>query len=165
MAGHSFWNYLKLSFNSSLHRPKNRVGMIFGIQEKGNYSIFRETVNTKSPNQTPVILVVGFRLKRIGSNSFLHYLFQRICIITTPFWSGLPGFYIKLWMVEPSSKNYAGIYEWKGEEPAHNYLNALIPVLQFFSVKGSVWYSVYVGKELDEFLEGMKRFPTEVKGI
>lgn len=152
MAIQSLKHFFTLVMNGDLKMPRQRKGLIYKIKDKGKYMVFRETVSLAAPQDTPIILVVGFRLKNIKSISFLHYLFQRVCILTTPFWSGLPGYYIKLWMVDPKTKNYAGIYEWKGKENAMTYLNALIPVLHFFSIKDSVWYHVYENTELEKFL-------------
>jgi hypothetical protein len=132
---------------------KERKGLILEINGKGNYKVFRETRLVAKSEDEPIVLVVGFRLKLIGSNRVSHYLFQRICIITTPFWSGLPGFYVKLWMVDPQTKNYAGIYEWKGKDNAEEYVRLLLPVLRFFSVKGSVWSVLYANQQLDEYLK------------
>ena len=53
------------------------------------------------PAETPNVLVVGFQLKVIGAHPIPHWIFQRCCLLTTPFWSGLPGFSVKLWMVDP----------------------------------------------------------------
>jgi hypothetical protein len=152
MALHSFRHFISLSFKGLLHLKRERLGNIYTIKEKGSYRVFRETMNQEAMQEDPVVMVIGFRLKWIGSNPFFHWLFQRICIVTTPFWSGLPGFYVKLWMVDPGTKNYLGIYEWKGEVKARNYLNALIPVLHFVSVKGSVWDLTYPGRQLERVL-------------
>jgi hypothetical protein len=81
-----------------------------------------------------------------------HWLFQRLCILTTPFWSGFPGFRVKLWMVETETKDYLGIYDWDGEEDARTYAEALARVLRAVSVSGSVWYEMHGGQELEPFL-------------
>ena len=133
--------------------PQRRLGSLYEVREKGKYGVFRETVSSTPDDDRRIVIVVGFRLKAIGSSGVLHYFFQRICLITTPFWSGLPGFHVKLWMVDPETKNYAGIYEWRGREKALDYLDALVPVLGFFSAAGSVWYLLYDDVELDKFLE------------
>jgi hypothetical protein len=105
------------------------------------FEVFRETVS-RAPDREDaehVVLVVGFRLRLIGAFAPAHWLFQRACIMTTPFWSGLRGFRVKLWMVDPETKDYAGIYDWAGRGDAQRYLRALTPVLRAVSVSGSVW--------------------------
>jgi len=148
----SLRRFFVLIFRGSLLMPRKRLGTLLEVENRGAYEIFRETVNAQRLQASPVVMVVGFRLKAIGSSPMLHYLFQRVCIITTPFWSGLPGFYIKLWMVDPVTKNYAGIYEWEGTGNAQVYMDNLIPVLQAVSVKDSVWHTVYNSRELETYV-------------
>jgi hypothetical protein len=102
------------------------------------------------------VLVVGFRLKFIGSNPILHWLFQRICVISTPIWSGFRGFRTKLWMVDLQDKNYIGIYEWAGDENAHAYAEWLTEILRRLSTTGSVWYEIYRNEDLAEYLKAHK---------
>jgi hypothetical protein len=150
----AFGHFWKITFRI-IHLRKDRLGQIFQVENKGKFKIFRETVNLEEINESPVVLVVGFRLKIIGSNRALHWLFQRICILTTPFWAGFRDFHTKLWMVDPKTKNYLGIYQWFGEQNTQNYLDFLIPVLSFFSVKNSIWYKIYPNRELEEYLKSL----------
>lgn len=131
-----------------MHRQ--RVGKPYSV-ENDVYKIFRETEKPSSTGDT-VILVIGFRLKAIRSNPLFHWLFQRVCILTTPFWSGLTGFKTKLWMVDPATKNYLGIYDWRGKKEADAYISFLLPILKFFSVRGSVWAEQVVGQDFEEYL-------------
>lgn len=135
-----------------LYRRRDRIGQIYNLAGIGQYQLFRETVCRKAVEGPPVVLVIGFRLKCLGSNIWLHWLFQKVCIITTPFWCGLRGFGIKLWLVEPRTKSYLGIYEWHGQAAAQKYLDFLLPILGFFSVNKSIWYQRQVDTGLAEFL-------------
>lgn len=152
MAFRSLGNFFQLALRGLLHMQKERHGFACEIDGKGKFEAFGETVNAGCIEEGPVVMIVGFRLKHLGYNSLLHSVFQHICVITTPFWSGLPGFHIKLWMVDPETKNYAGIYEWMGKEKAGEYISALIPVLNFFSVQGSVWHSFHNGQQMEALL-------------
>lgn len=136
-----------------LELRRQRIGALYDVPPAGQYAIFRETVsNIHTVHEKPVVLVFGFRLKLIGSNPFFHWLFQRVCILTTPFWSGFTGFRIKLWMADPQTKNYLGIYEWLGEKNAAVYINFLTPILKFFSTRESVWHELYPGAQFEAFL-------------
>jgi hypothetical protein len=64
----------------------------------------------------------------------------------------MSGFRTKLWMVDPSTKNYLGIYDWRGKGAARNYIDFLIPILHFFSVKGSVWSKQIYNQDLETFM-------------
>ncbi|MFA5051863.1 MAG: hypothetical protein WC544_02245 [Patescibacteria group bacterium] len=126
------------------------------------YAIFRETVSTvPHRNEQPAVLVFGFRLKLIGSNIFFHWLFQRVCILTTPFWSGFPGFHTKLWMVDPLTKNYLGVYQWLDPSDAQGYIHFLIPIINVFSKKNSIWYQFYPDTQLDHFLQKIRASNSE----
>lgn len=150
-AASSFIRYVVLVGRRAIRLRYKRVGSVYLI-EGDRYKIFRETVSNIHDGNAPVILVIGFRLKLIRSNVFFHWLFQRICIVTTPFWSGLSGFKVKLWMVHPATKNYLGVYEWRGMQNANMYLGFLMPILRFFSVKDSVWVKQFSGLDLEGYL-------------
>jgi hypothetical protein len=98
------------------------------------------------------VIEVCFRLRFAGRSRTAHRLFQRACILTTPFWSGFAGFATKLWMVEPDTGAYAGIYQWGEPATAEAYLAVLLPVLRFVSVPGSVEYRLHPDVALSEFL-------------
>ncbi len=139
----SFWNYLKLVFADKLHRNKERLGRSYHIGEHGEYRIFRETISYEQLAEKKVVVLVGFRLKLLGKSNFMHKLFQKVCILTTPFWCGFPGFYVKLWMVQPQTGNYLGIYDWAGKANAQTYVEWLIKMLKPLSLPGTVWYKIY----------------------
>jgi len=136
----------------SISRPRSRLGKRYRTDRGGDYEVFRETISEDGAAGTPAVLVVGFRLKVIGSNPAAHWLFQRVCLLTTPFWSGFRGFRVKLWMVDRDSKNYLGMYQWAGEEHARTYAEALSRVLRPLSTRDSVWYDLYPDEPLDPFL-------------
>ena len=48
----------------------------------------------------------------------MHAPFRVVCIITTPFFVGIRGFRSKLWMVDPETADFAGLYEWDDADTA-----------------------------------------------
>src|SRR5690606_34040553 len=129
-----------------LNIGRSHVGRTYRIDEDkmaGTYTVFRQTDSFDGWPGQEAVLIVSFRLKLLGDNGFGHRLFQRVCILTTPIWSGFRGFRVKLWMVDHDTKNYLGIYKWAGAEDARNYIRYLTRVLNFFSVPGSVHYKIY----------------------
>lgn len=148
----SGWHYCELAAAGALHLRRERLGRRYRIDQGGSYAVFRETVSTDATVGEPVVLIVGFRLRFIGSSAPMHWLFQRLCILTTPFWSGFHGFRVKLWMVEPQRKNYLGIYAWNGHENAARYARLLVRVLQPLSTPGSVWYEIRDWETLPRYL-------------
>lgn len=160
LAALSTARFPRLAGTRTLRLRRDRLGQSYGIDRGGTYRIFRETVSDDGTSGRRVVLVVGFRLRVLRSNPLLHWVFQRLCILTTPFWSGFRGFRVKLWMVDPQGKNYLGIYDWAGAENARSYVDALVRVLRPLSTPGSVWYDLYPDQELDPFLQARKREPS-----
>src|SRR5688500_4474445 len=111
---------LGLIADRSLHHRRDRIGSLYNIEDAGTYSIFRETVSD-IPADDSSVLVVGFRLRGVRSLAALHWLFQRCCLLTTPFWSGFPGFRVKLWMVAPATKYYVGSCDVNGHGNSQTY--------------------------------------------
>jgi hypothetical protein len=152
----SIRSFLGLIVDRSLHQRRDRIGALYDIEDAGTYSIFRETVSDIPANDSSV-LVVGFRMRGIRSLAGLHWLFQRCCLLTTPFWSGFPGFRVKLWLVEPDTKHYLGIYDWNGAGNAQRYVDALVRVLRPLSTADSVWYRLLPGEKLEDYLRARER--------
>lgn len=144
--------FLSLARHRALRRPPDRLRQAFRVDDGRSYRVFRETVSDAASAETPNVLVVGFHLKVIGAHPIPHWIFQRCCLLTTPFWSGLPGFSVKLWMVDPSSKRYLGIYDWRGTANAQHYVDALMRVLQPLSTPDSVWYHLLPNQMLEPYL-------------
>jgi hypothetical protein len=82
----------------------------------------------------------------------LHAVFRAVCIVTTPFFVGLPGFRSKLWMVDPVTGDFAGLYEWDDVESARAYAERLTPVLRMLARPGSVTYELVTEPSLDAYL-------------
>ncbi len=153
-------NFLFLVFSNSLHLRRDRLRHEYRIDSAGTYSVFRETVSNRDFPEKSVVLVVGFELKFIDSIEFFHWIFQKLCIVTTPFWSGFPGFKIKLWMVDTKAYKYLGIYEWQGRQNAQTYADALIKILSPLSTPMSVWHKIITNQSLEEYLRAnRKRVP------
>lgn len=148
----SIGRFLRLAWNRQLLRRRDRLGQLYRVEDGHAYAIFRETVSNATRADEPTVLVVGFRLRALHANRMPHWIFQRLCILTTPFWSGFAGFRVKLWMVEPQTKDYLGIYDWSGAKKAQTYASALTRVLRPVSTPGSVWFKLYPRQDFESFL-------------
>lgn len=140
-----------LAASRPLRLRDERLGDCYRLFDGRDYRVFRETATPLSDGERTVIEVC-FRLRLIGSARAPNWLFQRLCILTTPFWSGFDGFGTKLWMVDPHTCDYAGAYEWGAAATASAYLAVLLPILRAVSVPGSVVYELHRGAKLDGFL-------------
>lgn len=139
-----------------LSNPHSRIDSKYSFEGKGDFKIFRETLCSNICNEKPILLVFGFKLKIVGSIPFIHKMFQRICVLTIPFWCGLPGFKRKLWTVNTKTSEYIGIYDWRGDENAKSYVLFLTPVLKLFAIRDSLWHNTYKNIKLEDYLEKSK---------
>jgi hypothetical protein len=117
---------------------------------------FRETVRLRTDGDdavAPAVLVPRFHLRGFDPDRrVLHALFRRVCVVTTPFFVGLRGFRSKLWMVDPATGDFAGLYEWAGADDAGAYAEGLCRVLELLSVKGSVSYELVPDSTVDNYV-------------
>ena len=155
LAATSVLRFSRFAWSDSFHLRRDRLGKSYRIDRGGEYTIFRESVLSRKP-QNRVVLVVGFRLRFIRSIAALHWLFQRVCILTTPFWSGFRGFRVKLWMVDKKTKNYLGIYDWATSRDAKAYADTLVVVLHPLSTANSVWYEIEAGQDFEAYLDARR---------
>jgi hypothetical protein len=140
-----------LALRRELRLGRERLGRSYRLCDSRSYRVFRESVKPL-PGEQRTVIEVGFRLKLVHSAAPAHWLFQRLCILTTPFWSGFDGFGTKLWMVDPQTCSYAGVYEWSSPAAARAYLSVLLPVLRAVSMSGSVFSEVHSGAAIAGFL-------------
>ena len=142
----------KLVSSDKLARVDTHLHHRCRIDQGQVYAVFRDTVGDDGIGGARCVLVVAFRLRVIGSFPPAHWLFQRVCLLTTPFWSGFEGFREKLWMVDPETKSYLGIYDWAGAANARTYVEMLVRVLRPISTTDSVWYEIVPDQEFETYL-------------
>ncbi|MBM3940875.1 MAG: hypothetical protein FJ318_08345 [SAR202 cluster bacterium] len=116
---------------------------------------FRLTVRRakQSTGARPVLLHPRFRLRFMPRRhrGIRHAIFERVCIVTTPFFVGLPGFRSKWWLVDVVTGDYAGLYQWDTVEQARADASGLERVLRLVSVPGSVSCEVIADRGVDAF--------------
>jgi hypothetical protein len=140
------WNstatFISLVGSRSLHTGKKHLGDSYAASDGKTYAVFRETASDKEYGEREVTLIIGFRLKLIGKNRFLHWLFRRLCVLDTPIWVGFNGFKTKYWMVRPAANDYLGLYRYQGKGNAQRYAEYICSILRPISTDGSVWYEI-----------------------
>ncbi len=132
-----------------------RVGRPLTMSDGGEFVPFRETV-VRGPRRAdvpPAVLRPRFRLRGIGRpGSMRHRLFRRVCIVTTPFFVGVGGFRSKLWMYDPVTGAYAGLYDWDDPIAATAYAESLCRVLRWLSMPASVSCELVEALDVDAYL-------------
>jgi hypothetical protein len=142
-----------------------RLGQPLTMSDGRTYVPFRETVKEArlwNSETAPAVLQPRFHLRVLGPRrQRLHAMFRGVCIVTAPFFIGLPGFRSKLWMVDPHTGDFAGLYEWDSADGARAYAEGLGRVLRVLSVRGSVTYEVVANTTVVEYLD---RFAANTAG-
>ena len=138
--------------------PRDRLGRMIAVVADRRFEPFRETALAgPAPAPEAAVLWVRFHLRGPGTRRWAHWLFQRVCIVTTPFWVGVPGFRVKLWMVDRTTGDYGGLYEWDSAEQAADYAASLAPLLRALSVPRSVEYTIVPRTGLARYLDELEQ--------
>lgn len=132
------------------------LGEPLRMSDGRSYTPFRHTRRDETlwdTSSSPAVLQPRFHLAVLAPNrKRLHALFRVVCIVTTPFFVGLRGFRSKLWMVDPETGDFAGLYEWDDARTAEAYAEGLAKVLRLLSVRGSVTYELVENCTVAEYL-------------
>jgi hypothetical protein len=122
---------------------RGNVGRRAALPDGRDYVVFRETTCDGGSLEGTVTLAVWFRLRGIGPGARIRrFLFERESIINTILYAGFEGYRVKLWMVDPATSDYAGLYAWHGRAEAEEYARYIATVLRPLSVEGSVGYEI-----------------------
>lgn len=133
-----------------LRSPRAWIGRRLVFADATTSFVFRETAVRGGPLSDPVILVVEFKLRLVGTSKLAHAAFRRECVLHTPLFAGFPGFRTKLWLSDWETGVYRGLYEWDGADRAVRYAETLVRLLRLVSVRGSVRYHVVPGLRRDD---------------
>jgi hypothetical protein len=111
--------------------------MHVALPDGHDYVVFRESSCVRNGYVRPVTLAVWFQLRAVPRGATVRrWLFERACIINTLLFAGFDGYLVKLWMIDPSSSEYAGLYSWATAESARRYGRYITAVLRPWSVAG-----------------------------
>lgn len=132
--------------------PRGHVGRELRFADGTVSRVYRETVRRGVGTAEPVLLVVRFRLRLLGTNRAAHALFRMESILNTPLFAGFAGFRSKLWATDRRTGYYRGVYEWDGAGPATSYAETLCGLLRVLSESGSVRYQIVPALRRDDYL-------------
>lgn len=136
-----------------LRHPPHRRNQEIRFGDGTRSRVYRHTTVIGGTDQQPVLLVMAFRLRGVGLNPFLHTLFRAESLANTPLFAGFPGFRSKLWLTDPRTGTYHGVYRWDGAERATGYAETMSSLLRLVSVPGSVRFHVEAGTTPDQLLD------------
>lgn len=134
----------------AISQPTDHVGQVLLFGNGSSGRIYRETILEHAAVDTPVVLLVSFRLRWV--RGWGHALFRAESLLNTPLFVGFPGFVSKLWLANDENGVYRGFYQWNHAHLADSYVRALWWVLSLVSVSGSIHYVVLPGLRRDDVL-------------
>ncbi len=149
----SFLGTARLLLRGRLRMPGGLVGARLPVADGTVTTVFRETAVAGRRPADPAVLVVRFRLRWIGSARWAHAVFRRTCVVNTPLFAGFPGFVTKLWLTDPGTGVYRGLYEWDGADSAEQYARCLARVLALVAEPGSIGHRTLPGADRRRFVE------------
>jgi hypothetical protein len=144
---------LELGVKGRLHIRRPPVVDRARLPDGRWFEVFRQTTCDHDGESEILTLAVWFHLRAIPSGARVRrWLFERESILNTILYAGFAGYRTKLWMVDPVSCDYAGLYEWDGADAAERYGRYITAVLRPLSGPGSVGFETVEGTPLLEYL-------------
>ncbi len=152
---------VRLLLGRHLHIRRSNLGTHVSLPDRRAYTVFRTTTCDAAAPGQPVMLAVWFHLRAIPPGAGIRrWLFERLCILNTVLFAGFEGYQVKLWMVDPSTSDYAGLYSWTSVEAAERYARYITAVLRPLSVPGTVGFQVSPEWTLDDYVASSAADPS-----
>ena len=139
-----FLSFLKTHWyllTGRLHFPRERIGEPFTLGDDQVFTIFRQVIVDPSKGHQAklgALFRVRFRVANMTPEQN-----KRFSILPIPFFIGLPGFRSKLWMLDRTTGDSQGVYQWDTVQDAQNYANSF--AMKFMTrraVLGSISHEV-----------------------
>ena len=115
----SFIRYLQLKVHRRIQYPDHNIGESVTLSDSGEYSVFLEMdiLDEKNkPKQGDAVFRIIFHSPDIPVETIM-----KRTKYTIPFFSGLPGFCTKQFMINRKDSKFSGRYEWESVDMAKNY--------------------------------------------
>lgn len=122
--------------------PRHRLGQRISIKGT-DFEIVKEIeVSRPGAGKPGAAFTVKFHLS--GMSPAANKIFLNLPV---PFFAGLPGFRHKLWLYDPASGDFRGLYQWQTVEEARRYAGSFaVGFMKRRSVPGSVEYEITDGE-------------------
>ena len=134
---------IELLLHGQLHLRRSWAGASATLPDGRTFTVFRESICDGDSGVGQVTLAVWFHLRGIPAGSRVRrFLFERLCLLNTILFAGFDGYRVRLWMVDPDTADYAGLYSWRSAEEAEVYARYIVGVLSPLSTTRSVGYQV-----------------------
>jgi hypothetical protein len=139
---YSFFNSISLAVRGRVTFPKNHIGEIVSTEQGEEFTIFRQVIispgKSRPVPQSAAIFRVRFTITGMSPRQN-----KRFSLLPIPFIIGLPGFQSKFWLLNNSTGEFMGIYQWQSREYAEKYSHSF--AMRFMTMRatpGSVSFSI-----------------------
>jgi hypothetical protein len=139
---YSLFNTISLAVRGCVTFPKNRIGEVIKTEQGDAFTIFRQVIispwKSRSTHQSVAVFRVRFIIAGMSPRQN-----KRFSLLPIPFIIGLPGFQSKLWLLNDSTGEFMGIYEWQSREYAQRYSRSFaMRFMTMRAVPGSISFSI-----------------------
>lgn len=144
---YSLLNTINLFLRGKIHFPKNKIGKVITMEDKQEFTIFREVFIDRKTD-APSVFRVKFLLSGMEVESNIRFSW-----IPVPFFIGLPGFQAKVWTLNYENNYFQGIYQWENKEYAEKYSKSF--AYRFMSRRskpGTVSFEIIPNITLEDYL-------------
>ena len=134
----SLARYIACRLTGKVRFPGGRVGKMISFEGRA-YEIVKEIeIVRPEAGETEAIFTVKFHLANMSPAANKIFL-----NLPVPFFAGLPGFRHKLWLYDPETGDFRGLYRWQTADDAEKYANSFaVRFMKGRSVPGSVSYKI-----------------------
>jgi len=142
-----------LLVSGRLHLRIRRVGTDVALPDGRHYTVFRHSTCDGEVGPAQVTLAVWFHLRGVPAGAQVRRtLFEHLCVLNTVLFAGFEGYRVKLWMVDPVTSDYAGLYSWASAPEAETYARCITAILGPLSRPGSVGFQILADTALNDYL-------------
>jgi hypothetical protein len=147
---------VRLLLGRHLHIRRDGKGRRARLPDGRTFVVFRETSCDESGDSDLATLAVWFHLRWVPAGARVRrFAFERESLLNTVLYAGFEGYRTKLWMVDPATSDYAGLYEWRDPVAAERYARYITAVLRPLSERGSVGYAIVPLTSFSHYLATM----------
>lgn len=136
--------------------PQERLGEVLEMPEGDRFVVYRETALRPAVVDTPeegALLIFRMHVpNRHAGESVREVLFDPLANVSTPFFSGMPGFRRKLWLAGRRPGEFLELYEFASVEDADRFAEVFRSLLEPFSFAGSASFEVVEDDSIEEFV-------------
>lgn len=130
---------------------KELIGKTINMPDGHTYTVFRHMYKSNSDTKANgSILMINFKFRK-----FSYRVNKILSLIPIPLIAGFPGFYDKVWMYDPISGFWYGLYQWENDSTIEDYQKSFVlRVMNSRADKKSITMKQISKCSLQEFLEG-----------